>query len=61
MLGVARSGSGQHNGVRAHLCYALADDAHLCVVVAPAGGAERFAVTAYFSRTIKKGKGLWTS
>ncbi len=42
-----------------HLYYALAGDVHLCVVAAPAGDEERFVVTAYFTRNIKKGKELW--
>ena len=44
-----------------HLYYAPAGDVHLCVVVAPAGDAERFVVTAYFTRNIKKGKERWTN
>src|SRR5262245_9909312 len=43
-----------------HMYYAPAEDAHLCVVVAPAGEDERFVVTAYFTKNIKQGKELWT-
>jgi hypothetical protein len=41
--------------------YAPAENAHLCVVVAPAETGERFVVTAYYTTNIKKGKELWTS
>jgi hypothetical protein len=34
---------------------------HLCVVVAPADGDERFVVTAYFTKNMKKGKELWAN
>ena len=44
-----------------HLHYAPAGNRHLCIVVAPARGEERFVVTAYFTKNIKKGKGLWRS
>ena len=44
-----------------HLYYAPAEDVHLCVVVAPAGEGERFVVTTYFAKNIKKGKELWTN
>ena len=44
-----------------HLYYVAAEDVHLCVVVAPADGDERFVVTTYFTKNIKKGKELWTS
>ena len=44
-----------------HLYYARARQFHLCVVVAPAEAEERFVVTAYLTKNIKKGKQLWTS
>jgi hypothetical protein len=44
-----------------HLYYVPDQDVHLCVVVAPADGEERFVVTTYFTKSIKKGKELWTS
>jgi hypothetical protein len=44
-----------------HLYYRPMDDVHLCVVVAPAEEEERFVVTAYFTKNIKKGTELWTS
>jgi hypothetical protein len=44
-----------------HMYYALAENAHLCVVTAPAGEDERFVVTGYFTRNIKPGKELWKS
>jgi hypothetical protein len=44
-----------------HLYYVAAGDLHLCVVVAPADADERFVVTTYFTKNIKKGKQLWTS
>jgi hypothetical protein len=34
---------------------------HLCVVVAPEQENERFVVTAYFTKNIKKGSEIWTS
>ena len=37
------------------------EDVFLCVVIAPADEDERFVVTAYFTKNIKKGKELWTS
>jgi hypothetical protein len=42
-----------------HLNYLPAGDVHLCVVVAPVDGDERFVVTAYFTRNIKAGVELW--
>lgn len=44
-----------------HLYYAPAGQLHLCVVVAPADAEDRFVVTAYFTKNIKKGKQRWTS
>jgi hypothetical protein len=44
-----------------HLYYAPSDRVFLCVVTASAGDDERFVVTAYFTKNIKKGKALWTS
>ncbi len=44
----------------AHLYYAPTDDVHLCVAVAPVAEDERFVVTAYFTKNVKKGKALWT-
>jgi hypothetical protein len=43
------------------LYYVPTEHAHLCVVTAPAGEAERFVVTAYFTKTMKSGKELWKS
>jgi hypothetical protein len=43
-----------------HLYYAPSGQEHLCVVVAPADADERFVVTAYYTKNIKKGKELWT-
>jgi hypothetical protein len=43
-----------------HLFYAPTDGVQLCVVVAPAGADERFVVTTYLTKNIKKGKVLWT-
>ena len=44
-----------------HLYYAPAGSINLCVVTAPEQENERFVVTAYFTRNIKKGTELWTS
>ena len=44
-----------------HMYYVSADDVFLCVVAAPADENERFVVTAYFTKNIKKGNDLWTS
>ena len=44
-----------------HLYYAPAGHVHLCVAVAPEQENERFMVTAYFTKNIKKGTELWTS
>src|SRR5438477_13139126 len=43
-----------------HLYYVPSADVFLCVVVAPADEEERFVVTAYFTKNIKKGKEIWT-
>ena len=43
-----------------HLYYNTADRGYICVVVAPGETGERFVVTAYFTREIKKGDALWT-
>lgn len=44
-----------------HLYYKLARNVFLCVVTAPAGSDERFVVTSYFTKRIKKGNQIWTS
>ncbi len=44
-----------------HLYYTSLGHVHLCVVVAPANDEQRFVVTAYFTKNIKKGTELWTS
>jgi len=44
-----------------HLYYVSSEEAHLCVVTAPADEDERFVVSAYFTKNIKKGTELWTS
>ena len=44
-----------------HLYYVPAGNAYLCVVAAPGETDERFVVTAYFTRNIKRGNALWTS
>jgi hypothetical protein len=44
-----------------HLYYRAARDVFVCVVVAPDGTGERFVVTAYLTKRIKKGKQRWTS
>jgi hypothetical protein len=41
-----------------HLHYHESDNGYLCVVVAP-GEADRFVVTAYFTKDIKKGNERW--
>jgi hypothetical protein len=43
-----------------HLLYRGVGSRYLCVVVAGKNLGERFVVTAYFSKTIKKGQELWT-
>jgi hypothetical protein len=44
-----------------HLYYVPSGEVYLCVVTAPTDGQERFVVTAYFTKNIKKGKELWKS
>ncbi len=44
-----------------HLYYIPSDKVYLCVVAAPADADERFVVTAYFTKNIKKGTELWKS
>ncbi|HKI30728.1 MAG TPA: hypothetical protein VKA46_02465 [Gemmataceae bacterium] len=43
-----------------HLYYRAGDRGHLCVVVGCEDPDERFVVTAYFTKNIKKGRELWT-
>jgi hypothetical protein len=43
-----------------HLYYVPSEDVYLCVVTAPADEDERFIVTAYFTKNVKKGNELWT-
>ena len=42
-----------------HLYYRSWQRAHLCVVVGSGGSNERFVVTAYLTRDVKKGGELW--
>ena len=42
-----------------HLYYNNHEEAYLCVVTAPGGGDDRFVVTAYYTKNIKKGTELW--
>jgi hypothetical protein len=42
-----------------HLYYRSGQPGHLCVVVGGSGD-ERFVVTAYFTRDVKRGNELWT-
>ena len=44
-----------------NLYYKAARDLFVCVVIAPGVSVERFVVTAYFTKRIKKGKQRWTS
>jgi hypothetical protein len=44
-----------------HLYYAPVGHLYLCVVVAPEQEDQRFVVTAYFTKNIKRGTELWTS
>ena len=44
-----------------HLYYVPVAENYLCVVTAPADEDERFVVTAYFTKNIKKGNELWKS
>jgi hypothetical protein len=43
-----------------HLYYASAERGYVCVVVGYDDPVERFVVTAYFTKTIKRGDELWT-
>jgi hypothetical protein len=43
-----------------HLFYNKSDEGYLCVVTAPGNNDERFIVTSYFTKNIKKGKEIWT-
>lgn len=43
-----------------HLFYRRARRAFLCVVAARSDADDRFVITAYFTRNIKKGTDLWT-
>jgi hypothetical protein len=43
-----------------HLYYRAADDTTVCVVVGGDDPANRFVVTAYFTKAPKKGTDLWT-
>ncbi len=43
-----------------HLLYRAGDRGHLCVVVGYNAPDERLVVIAYFTKTIKKGRELWT-
>jgi hypothetical protein len=42
-----------------HLYYLAVKEVHLCVVVTPTEENERFVVTTYFTKNIKKGTELW--
>jgi hypothetical protein len=44
-----------------HMFYREEDGIYLCVVATPANEKERFVVTAYFTKNIKKGTQLWPS
>ena len=44
-----------------HLYYKKSGEQYVCVVTAPADDDERFVVTAYLARNVKKGTELWTS
>ena len=44
-----------------HLYYVPSDDVYLCVVTTPVDEEDRFVVTAYFTKNIKKGTELWTN
>lgn len=43
-----------------HLHYRAADELYICVVVGGDDEKARFVVTAYFTKSIKKGPDLWT-
>ena len=42
-----------------HLYYAMFGRVYVCVVVAPKNGDDRFVVTTYFTKEIKKGREVW--
>jgi hypothetical protein len=42
-----------------HLYYQEVDEVYLCVATAPSEDDDRFVVTTYYTRNIKKGKELW--
>jgi hypothetical protein len=42
-----------------HLFYRAEERGYLCVVVGVAQAGERFVITAYFTKEIKKGQELW--
>jgi hypothetical protein len=46
---------------KVHLYYLPKGQVQLCVVVAPELEEDRFVVTAYFTKNIKKGVELWIS
>jgi hypothetical protein len=43
-----------------HMYYATAERGYVCVVVGYGDPSERLVVTAYFTKTIKRGDELWT-
>jgi hypothetical protein len=43
-----------------HLYYRGTDDGFICTVVGGDDPEDRFVVTAYFTKSIKKGQELWT-
>jgi hypothetical protein len=43
-----------------HLYYRPAAQGHVCVVVGGDDPLDRFVITAYFTRALKKGPDLWT-
>jgi len=44
-----------------HMYYNSDEENYLCVVASPASETERFVVTAYFTKNIKKGTQIWPS
>jgi hypothetical protein len=60
MLGVPQLIRQSAREADVHLHHAPVEGIHLCVVTAPASAAERFVVTAYFTKNVKKGTELWT-
>jgi hypothetical protein len=44
----------------AHLYYRTATQGYVCVVVGGEDPANRFVITAYFTKALKKGPDLWT-